>query len=413
MSFAMTLMMFQPALVSARSTISLTSAARIDGLEASRREAQFLADFVRLAPKERVEIWRREQDPTGRGLMFRAMDDALVARGVDAVPYLDAVVRSGDRYQSAHAIKVLCDMDRYVPVEQLPLPIGVSTRVETTSDKGLLNLFMIVDGRRIGKEGLDTVMWAANQTGRADLRFHAQQYSGLLEQNLRNQPLPEQLKIWRGAVVKSKGILGADMDSLNTYTLLRGILIEEAPESIPPLIDILGNDHDGFVREEALTVLYMMDACRMRLRGTETGRRAIQAIQAALQKGGLKPVHTTAESRAELWKWLTDRFYNDAVETRFSGWTVIAVALERFYGVPLTNRFQTPLYEGVEAKPIVREFASYLTRVDPYYPSWEYTFVGDPPYQVFNPGFRRKIERYHEQWLRFEASAGRDSKSQP
>ena len=373
----------------------------------SAAEEKFLTAFLQLAPKERINVWMRGKDVTGRGLMQTAMDDALVARGADAVPYLCEIVRHGDSYHRTYALKILCDLDRFVPLEDLPVPeVGDSIYVKPIKLGGRLDQFMMVDGRRIGKEGFEVVKWASEQTNDKDLRFHARQYSGLLQQDLRQLSLHEQLRQWRETVIKSKGALGADIDKYNLSYLFKAILIEQAPESIPMLIDLVESDSNGYVREEALTVLALVDTFRMRLRRTEIGRKAIEAIHKAVERGDLKPVHTTKEARDSLWRQLSDGIFNDRVPIHQSSeWSIIAMALEKFYGVKSTKRYYT-VQQIIEATPEMQDFVSYLTKVDPYFPSWEYTYVGDARDEILHPRFKQKIARYYEQWKRFKAEQG-------
>jgi hypothetical protein len=367
----------------------------------SEAEQKFLANYVSLPPQERVRLWRKGRDVTGRGLIQAAIDNALIAVGVDAAPYLAEIVRNGDSYHRAYALKILCDMDRFVPLEKLPVPqIGRSTNPHARAHglEGKLNRFMIVDGRRIGREGYEAVRWAAEQTKDKDLRFHARQYSGLLEQDLRRLTFNEQIKQWRDAVAKSKGVLGADIDSYNLSYLLKAILIERAPESIPTLIEILERDSNEYVREEALTALALIDTFRMRLRATETGKKAIEAIHMAAGRGGLKPVHTTQAERESLWKQISAQVFNDEVDIFMWDW---AVALKQLYGVPLALDDSEVFLS--RTLPELRRFVSFLTKVDPYYPSWEFTFVGDLSDTMLHPLFKAKMARYYEQWKRFKA----------
>lgn len=371
----------------------------------NEEEEEFVTNFLSLPPEERVKLWKEGKDITGRGLIPRRMDDALIARGVDAVHYLAEVVRKGDSYHRAYALKILCDMDRFVPLQELPVPeVGDSIYVKALKLGGRLNPFMAVDGRRIGIEGYGVVKWAAEQIKEKDLRFHARQYSGLLERDLRQLSLDEQIKQWKEAVIKSKGVLGVDIDAYNLSYLLKAILIEKAPESIPPLIGILENDSNGYVREEALTVIAVIDTFHMRLRATEVGEKAIETIHRAVERGGLKPVHTTREELESLWKQVSAEVFNDEVAIHNgSHWSVIAMALEKFYGVHATKRYNsTPEIVLIEAIPEMRRFVTYLTKVDPFFPSWEYTFLGGSE-EVMHPRFKQKVARYYEQWKKFKA----------
>jgi hypothetical protein len=369
----------------------------------NEQEAKFMLDFLSLPPRARVKLWREGKDVTGRGLIPRRIEDALIARGMDAAPYLAEVVRKGDSYSRVYALKILCDMDRFVPVEEMAMPeFEGRVYVESLNIAGRLNPFMIVDGRRIGREGYEVVRWAAEQTKNKDLRFHARQYSGLLEQDLRNLSLDEQIKQWRDAVVKSKGLLGRDMDAYNLSHILKGVLVTRAPESIPLLTAILDGDPNGFVREEALSVIASIDMFRMRLRGTAIGREAIEAVRRALEKGGLKPVNITRQERDDHWKWFSTLVFDDEVPfLGASEWIGISIAFEVLYGVKVTRRYNTtPKIQVINVIPEMRQFVTYLTQVDPFFPSWEYAYFGND--EVMHPHYKQKIARYYELWKRFK-----------
>jgi hypothetical protein len=383
-----------------------------------KKEEEFISAFLKMSPQERVRLWKERKDPTGSELVLTAMDDALIALGTDAVPYLAQIVRQGDSYHRAYALYILCQMDRFVSLEESPLPeVGPSVYIKPLNLGGLLNQFMLVDGRRIGKDGYQIVKWAAEQTKDKDLRFHARLYSGLLEKDIRKLSLEEQTKMWRDAVAKSKGILGIarDIDSYWLSELLAKILVERAPESIPPLITLLENDSDGYVREEVIRIFTLVDTYRVRLRGIEEGRKAIESVRKALERGGLKPVYRTRKSREELWEWFSREVFNDEFELHHgSSWSLIAIALERFYGVKGTKRYNTaPGILVIEAVPHMRQFIAYLSKIDPYFPSWEYTYIGSPRDECLHPRFKQKIARYYEQWKRFEAEQNYTKSPQP
>jgi hypothetical protein len=258
--------------------------------QSSEEVSRFLERFLQLPPGERVKIWRHGQRTLG--YEENTVDKALVARGMDAVPFLADIVRKDDAYYQAFALHLLCDMDRFVPIEQFPIPeFGHSSNpfVRKYNFEGVVNRFIVVDGRRIGKEGYEVVKWAAEQEKDKDLRFHARQYSGLLEQDLRALPLDLKLEQWRKAVAKCKGLVGADVDALNLSQILRNLLIEAAPQSIPALVKVMESDPNPFVREAAIEPLQMIDQARMRLRGSEAGRTALEAIHKVLDRGGLNP----------------------------------------------------------------------------------------------------------------------------
>jgi hypothetical protein len=78
--------------------------------------------------------------------------------------------------------------------------------------------------------------------------------------------------------------------------------------------------------------------------------------------------------------------------------------METFYGDATMQNFNRFVGWG-EAKPEFRAFIGFLTKVDPYFPSWEYTLCsGSPNEEVVQPGFKVRIERYHEEWKAFHHS---------
>lgn len=368
-------------------------------------EVRILACYLMLPPQERVKLWRN-----GLGLYGSIQVDTdreLIVRGVDAVPYLAEVVRQGNSYYRTYALKILCDMDRFVPKDELVVPeIGRSNNKiwEQFRLEGKINQFMVVDGRRIGREGYEAVKWAAEQTKDKDLRLHARDYSGLLEQELRQLSLGEQIKMWRESVVKSKGILGmaGKVDDYNLSQSLKAILIEQAPASIPALIEMLDYESNGYARDEAVTILYQIDTFRMRLRATENGQKAIEAIHRALEQGGLKPFYRTEEAREKLWRWVYARVFDDEADIFDGTW---ALALKQLYGVPLelgSGQLGDTTFSS-KTLPELRRFATYLTKVDPFFPSWEFTYVGSTSDIVLHPRFKAKMARYYEYWKRFKA----------
>ena len=373
--------------------------------EIRRRHAEedaFIANFVHQPPDERVRLWRKN---INTALDHKRMEQLLIARGTDAAPYLAEIVRGGKSYVRLFALNLLCNMDRFVSADQLLIP----ERGEYSEPlaKGRRDQFMLVDGRRIGPEAYAVVKWATEQTKDEDLRFHARNYTGLMEQDLRKLPLSEQLRQWREAVIKSKGVLGFGSDSFTLVHQLGNILVERAPESLPPLIDMLENDKSGYVREEAISVITWVDRYRMRLRGTEVGRGAIEAVQRALERGGLKPTHTNRERREYLWNQISSQVFDDS--DFYTAWPVYAYMLEKLCSaqttIPGTGGYN-PVFKAIvtsDASPEWRRFRKYLTELDPFFPSWEYVYVGPADNELLHPRVRQKLIRYLEHWKRFEA----------
>jgi hypothetical protein len=371
-----------------------------------------IAEFISLPPEERVRIWRNAGTWKNRNTIAsrsqQGMEDALIALGLDAVPYLAKVVRAKreNLYYRYRAMVILCKMDRFVPQDQFPMPMEPFVYVPPPNQGGQLNPFMIVDGRRIGKDGYEVIRWAAEQTEDKEVRFHARELSGLLEQDLRQLPLDEQIRRWEEAVVKSKGLVGAkyNPDQYTLYQLMGDILVEKMPESLPPLIHMLETNSNGYVQEGIIGILWTADAHKMRLRATEMGRQAIEVMRKALERGNLKPVYAKREERERLWKEMSATVLNDEVTVDpMSQWTLYARAFAAFFG-DRTALKARPGFKYGEAVPEMRQFVTYLTEVDPYFPSWEYfSFGGGAPEEVLHPRFKVKMARYYEPWKRFQA----------
>lgn len=364
----------------------------------------FLEDFLRLSPPERLRLWNKRVE---LGSVHAEMERLLIVRGLDTVPYLAKIVRSAKSEETQlNALKLLCDMDRFVPAEQLVLPeLGGSIFREEIFTRGLFDKFMIVDGRRVGPQGIAAVRWASEQTEKRDLRFHAREYSGLLDQELQQLTLDEQFSRWRAAVIKTKGILAVDPDTHTLMLLLERRLIERAPASIVLLANTLEHDSDGYVCEEAIHSLQLIDQYRVRLRAIDGGRAAVAAIRRALDGGRLKPIYAKRTERENYWRKISAQVFDDDLPLdNQSDWALYALALERFYGVHATNQYCTvPDVRIVEARQDFRPFLTFLTTSDPYFPSWEYTDVGWGWDEVLHPRFKQKVARIYEEWREFNS----------
>jgi hypothetical protein len=182
--------------------------------------------------------------------------------------------------------------------------------------------------------------------------------------------------------------------------LLKDILVERAPASIPGLIEILDGETNEYVREQAVEVFISIDVYRMRLRASELGRNAIEAVYRAAKRGGFKPAYSTREQIEEyLLKEFDNMVFKDEVEIFDLHW---ARSLKQLCGVPVNDDRDSYLKQTL---PQLRQFTSYLTKIDPYFPSWEFTFVGPTPDAVLQPRFKAKIARYCEYWKRFKAES--------
>jgi hypothetical protein len=387
------------------------SGQRVISGEHERKKDEFLTNFVHLPPENRVMAWLRAGTRDGATEMYAGargdLSQVLTAGETDTIPYLEKVVRKGSLKDRIDAVRILCDMDRFVPAQADDFPgEGATIRLKSINLEGSINPFLSVEGRRIGREGYDLIHWAAEQNSDDELHFYARLFAGLLRQDLQGLSLDEQIDRWRKAIIESKGVTSSDSQAYFVYWTLDQILIEKIPDSLPRLLKMLEADRDGYVREGLVELLAQADLCRMRLRGTELGRQATNMIQKTLRDGNLKPVYKDGKRRREYWNALSGQFFHDDVRLDTgSTWALYARTFEDVYGEKTTRTINMGELHLVEAVPEVRKFISFLTASDPYFPSWEYTYCGRSPDEVFHPRFKVKIARYHEQWERFKKKA--------
>lgn len=364
--------------------------------ELEQKEYDFIVPFANLSPKERIQVWKEKWEENHWYIL--KIEDVLVFFGTDTVPYLAEIIRNGKGETQLRALEILCRIDRFVPANQLPVPEMdwlVSFGPDGKKHFGASNEFMIVDGRRIGKEGLEVITWAIDQTKNKDLQFHARYESGLLEQDLEKLSIQEQIAQWRQAIVKCQGIYHVDPDAGLLYSLLTKLLVKETPQSLPLLLDLLEKESNGHVRSTILNIFSLTDTCRMRLRATPLGQKVIKAMEKAYTVGNIGPGYTRKGDRVNWWLRLEKNMYEDDDLTLF--WWRIAQGMESLHKVNVTDRNGMPTEE-------IRQFAIYLTEKDPSYPGWEYTYVAafGYPDQVAHPKFRQKIARFYEAWKEFK-----------
>jgi hypothetical protein len=369
-------------------------------------QEEFEERFLRLEPAEQVRSWR-EGKPYAD-----IMEDVLIAQGVDAVRYVVRIIRDPKQpiFHRWRAMKLLCDMDRFVPDHNLPIPeAGGEIYVLMAHLSGVVNRNVPVDGRRIGTEGYQALQWAAEQTSDKELRFHARDLLGLLAEELQPLPLQEKIKRWANAIIKNRGNGGGIVapDQYIVGATLSKQLICSAPESIPLFSNLLKESSSGYVRQATIDLLEDIDEFKVRLRGIPEGQEAIKAVEEAIKKGNLGPIYARRSERDGLWNEFSGKVLND--DGAFQGiplsmsFYLVPLAFDHFYGDKnvLTLSPGPQLYFPADWLKFVR----FLTKTDPYFPSWEYCHVGRPDFdQVLEPRFRARIERLREQWIRFRAS---------
>jgi hypothetical protein len=377
-------------------TSSLNAAFR----EAASKELS-IAEFLQLPPAERIGYWKNHEEIG----VITPLHDALVVVGTDTVPYLISLARGNSKHWRIEAVKLLCDMDRYVSSMDTPLAeAGGRVVVSPIHEEGYVNPFILVDGRRIGADGHAVVKWAAEQTKDRDLRIYAREYAGLLQKDLEQLPLAQQVSLWQDSSRKSTGGHNTNaVEPYYTFHELSKLFTSEGKSVLPLLSDLLKQEKDEWVRESIISELENIDQYGVRLRATEEGRKAIEAVRAVLAKSNVKPGRHTREDREARWNEFSAVVLKDRWEINGNSLAyIIGLAFEAFYDEKTIQR-EPGDTRGPLAKPIIIDFIKFLTSVDPTFPRWEYSYSGFfQNVQVVHPKFKAKMARYHEQWKKFQ-----------
>src|ERR1700721_2333353 len=244
-------------------------------------DMDFLSQFRRLPPGERMTVWKESNNRKyEKTIAFRVADkiqDTLIAEGTDVVPYLSKVIRNEqERYLYRYlALRILADMDRYVAERDFPPGVKATVVVSELRIRGAINPFLEINGRGIGSQGADALRWAANDKGDKHLQFYAKYETGLVEQELSALSLDVQVRRWEENACKNR--IGGQPEDAVASTLLK-LLVERMPESLDAVVERVTNGESSCVRRGAIEALRLTDLFRMRLRASETGRAAIEAV---------------------------------------------------------------------------------------------------------------------------------------
>jgi hypothetical protein len=359
-----------------------------------QEKKQFRRDFLNLSAEERVRIWKlgeREADYT---------EQALIAGGADVVPFLTEIVKNNREklFHRWEAMRVLCDMDRFVPRNELLLPQFAN--VGPTGREGVINRYSSVTGRRIGQEGLDALHWAADHADK-EVRFHAQEVLELLDKQLSRLTVEEKVRRWAVAIEKNRGDHGGfvNPDEYLIGSAIKRQLVEQAPDSIPLLVSLLETSKSGYVREATISLLEWIDLTRVRLRALPDGRAAIHAVDKAIQLGNMKPVFTRLDERERWRKVLSASFLRDEWPV-YHEIDLLVEAGELLEKEDKQSRLPSKDHSEMQA------FVTYLTALDPFFPSWEFINVYNVGRaEVAHPRFKAKVDRFYAEWKRFKALA--------
>jgi len=367
---------------------------------------QFLERFRTLPPEERVRVWKESNnDKYRQTIAFRVsnrIQNLLIIEGTDTVPYLAAILRNKHEpyFYRFWATRILADMDRFVPPETVPQGAHLpDAKVGPAPD---INPFLAITGRRIGEQGREALLWAANEAEDQWLRFFARYDLGLVKEELASLPLDEQIRRWSDSVVRTARTVGQP-ENFEQETLA-GLIVERAPECLPALIELLNSDKSGQVRSSVVGLIQAIDTYRFRLRKTELGRSAIDAVHKALLSGHVHLECPKCGTPADAWAQLSARFFKDdfglypATNTAY-----YAQMLHALYGEDTVRVVTVGDFKQEWAIPEFIAFITFLTDKDTFFPSWEYTYMVPVYSQAFHQKFHAKMARIEDAWKQFKA----------
>jgi hypothetical protein len=369
-------------------------------LDAKRqREQEDLRRFAALPPKERVEALMKLWDTVGER---DETNDVIRSSGAAVVPFLIKEIKASHpkTYRRLNLILFLCHIDRFekCTAENLDC-ISALTVVDADKKRlGAVSPYRIVDGRIIGKEGLHMVRWAATQKDDDVLQTFALIESGFLEAEARALPMAELVGRWKKAIHDNHRFWFPDFYADRIYFQLSKVIRDRPDEALPYLVKLVNPETNEALLHQTLKLILWIDSTSMRLRGTEVGRSAISAMDRLFAQGILLKDVIEAESHQREKELILSRFKSDENFPIFQ----ILQGLESVYGLSFFKTVNS--YRSVEfLNPVeVQEFLAFLTKVDPYFPGWEFPGVNEYN-QSLHPNFRKKLARFYEDWNSFQA----------
>jgi len=338
---------------------------------------------------------------------FGIEEEVLVASTDPTVDSsLAAEARHGNTGTKREAVFILCERARFFRSSEFPLKVPLDGFV-TGIQGGLINPFL-ADFDRIGKEPSEAVREALNSS-EAELRTTANVYCGGLEQELASMSANELVAKWRAELGKLPDPVFTDSDSSETGELVRvlkRVLAGRGLESATAMSLLLEKETKPWARENEIQIIEFLDGAAVRLRGSKQGRDVIQIVERTLANKQLN-IYKNAKERQEYWTLLQDSFFKDEY-TNYGGtardhWArLIGLAFDQYYGehVLISHVNQIPSFTRAN------EFMTYLTNVDPSFPSWEFASTLSEE-DMFHPRFAAKMARYHAIWVQMNAPNAR------
>lgn len=328
----------------------------------------------------------------------------LLATGTDAVHALVQAIRHGSSWDAVHALRTLCDMDRYVPASAASLPdFAIRIKVPSLQIAGRINTAVNVDGRRIGPEGLSVLQWASHESSDKMLRTTAQICTGEMHDRLAAMSFSDLLPLWEKLIKSCFHLEPCASDSADRAALgvLDQVLSERAPESLDALAEVLKTTSHGWVILSAAEVLGTVDITRFRVAQNESGKRLIAAVSAKLDPGnparlfpqGLLQAGFTQEHELQV-RHEQQASLNSllSLAPRYIPSIVAFLAYAHLQHAP------NPVWER---DPQIRAFVLYLSASHPDFLSWEYV-AASVDEEILNSRFQLKMRRFMQEWEKFK-----------
>jgi len=222
------------------------------------------------------------------------------------------------------------------------------------------------------------VLRSALESPNRTLRNSAKIYTFAALEDPSSVPTSALVERWRTAARKIpacfKAAPDAYTDTEESLPLLRIALAARGLEAAVAVSSLLKNEGNAEVRNEEIDLVRFVDSSVVRLRGSEDGRRAIQAVKEAALSHPLQycwmRFNKTEGDRQKFWMELEDQFLRDHLP---SWTTLVAEAFDQLHGEHLTA---------------------------PAPSASDYRICNDVCGDMLHPLFVSKIRRYHEMWLK-------------
>jgi len=352
-------------------------------------------------------FWKRSSERwlTAADARLSFEEEILVASGDASINNaLVTEVNGNDLERVRYAVFLLCLRARFVPHSDFLIQ-HVNSLMSLGLGDGRISPFAPDLSKLDQSAGL--ALRSALESPNRTLRNSAKIYTFAALEDLSSVPTSALVERWRTAARKIpacfKAAPDAYTDTEESLPLLRIALAARGLEAAVAVSSLLKNEGNAEVRNEEIDLVRFVDSSVVRLRGSEDGRRAIQAVKEAALSHPLQycwmRFNKTEGDRQKFWMELEDQFLRDHLP---SWTTLVAEAFDQLHGEHLT----APAPSASDYRICndvcgmqMRSFVSWLTEADPTFPCWEF-LSSETDSDMLHPLFVSKIRRYHEMWLK-------------